>query len=867
MRAFLIAILILLTPAAVLAMPQVIPIVVYAVFSSIEGFAVYAAAAAAVASVAVAAYSANEQRRAARQAAQAFANSAQDRLVTVRSSVASRKIVVGQCAVGGVLTYFCKYNGWTIMVIALSWKEVEEIGDVIVDGTTVTPGMIASNGYVNSGSARFAPAVDVSHTQTVYYRPGTGGLNAGNSYSVTLAHPLSGNLMVTAGPVNVAETGNFYNSWEVHGVLHAPTNETEFQIGTDGQTLIFWGAPPDPPLAGQENAVTINYTEVTHPAYLRIRKHLGGPDQVADAELITESGGEWTTEHRGRGQPYIVVAMNPDANVFPNGPPNISAVIKGAKFQDPRTGVVAWTQNQVSIARGYLLADWGVGAQVSEIDAADAIAGANVCDENVEYQRGVTHRRYQCNGVIDTEGRLLDNLKALLSSANGAAPYAGGVFRLLPGFYRSPTMTLTAEDLRGKISIQTNTPRASIVNQVRGTFVDSANAWQPTDVKPATSTTYVTEDGELLPTDIELPFETDANRAHRVLRQYLLRARLQMKITGEWTFKALNLRAGDTVNLQLPELWSGDKVFVVGEWTLPADLSGVDLVLVEESSNAYAWEVSDALDFDPAPNTNFPTAVPTTPTGVAIASGPAHALVTSDGTQLVRMFVTWTPVVDARVNAVQVQYRQVTEPDPTEGGMVAGSAGGTYINAARDGTAYLVRLRAIAGQQSSPWSPWIYHFATGTTVPLIGSDQLEPGAAQGYWGLTVTTATSVNGGTGPNSAADTINVTTIGSPVRIEISYQCSINVPVGNTSWGKISLFCTRDGSNVAPVSVPILSNFVPGTDGQVGGTFTFNDTPPAGAHTYVLTFGIEGIRTGSTVGLTGVIGARTHAIFEIRR
>ena len=67
---------------------------------------------------------------------------------------------------------------------------------------------------------------------------------------------------------------------------------------------------------------------------VRIKLHLGSPDQTADTFLVDESA-HWTTQHRLRGIAYMYVRLAFDADVFPNGIPEITATISGKKVYDP----------------------------------------------------------------------------------------------------------------------------------------------------------------------------------------------------------------------------------------------------------------------------------------------------------------------------------------------------------------------------------------------------------------------------------------------------------------------------------------------------------------------------------------------------
>lgn len=106
---------------------------------------------------------------------------------------------------------------------------------------------------------------------------------------------------------------------------------------------------------------------VTAGAYedkVRIKKHLGSPDQIADSDLQTEVA-DWTENHRLRGIAYIYARLEFDRNIFTSGIPNISAYIKGKKILDPRDDTTKYTSNIALIAKDYLT-DSRIGFSVLE---------------------------------------------------------------------------------------------------------------------------------------------------------------------------------------------------------------------------------------------------------------------------------------------------------------------------------------------------------------------------------------------------------------------------------------------------------------------------------------------------------------------
>ena len=119
---------------------------------------------------------------------------------------------------------------------------------------------------------------------------------------------------------------------------------------------------------------------------VRVKFHLGAADQVADATLVSESGGKWTNDHKLSGIAYIYVRLEFDQDVFPNGIPNISAMVsRQKKFMMLGMSTTHFSTNPALCIRDYLLdTDYGLGVSTSEINNASFIeAAANECDELV----------------------------------------------------------------------------------------------------------------------------------------------------------------------------------------------------------------------------------------------------------------------------------------------------------------------------------------------------------------------------------------------------------------------------------------------------------------------------------------------------
>ena len=101
--------------------------------------------------------------------------------------------------------------------------------------------------------------------------------------------------------------------------------------------------------SNDSNGIPI-YTPTSSDQYngkLQVKKHLGNADQLADANLVADVT-QWTTAHKINGKAYLYLKFTFDSDIYPNGIPNISAIIKGKKCYDPRATSFTASSSTVS---------------------------------------------------------------------------------------------------------------------------------------------------------------------------------------------------------------------------------------------------------------------------------------------------------------------------------------------------------------------------------------------------------------------------------------------------------------------------------------------------------------------------------------
>ena len=365
-----------------------------------------------------------------------------------------------------------------------------------------------------------------------------------------------------------------------------------------------------------DEALTLSGNDTTSPDQydnkVKVYTQLGTTTQTAHTALIADSS-KWTADHRLRGIANVYMRFEFDRDAFPRGIPNVSALVKGKKLYDPRTTNTAYSANPALAIRDYLTnSTYGFGADASEIDDASFIAAANICDESVALAGGGTQNRYEIHGSFNTSQSPKQVLEQLLTSCGGTIFFSNGKFHLKVAKYTAPTITLTEDDLRGAISLQTRRSRRDNYNAVKGVFAPAATNYIPADYPSYTSSTFVTEDGgDTVFLDYDLPYTTDAAMAQRLAKIALFRNRQQITMTMPCTISAFKLAVGDTVMVTNDRLGFTSKVFEVSEWKLAVDVGandqpviGVDLTLRELNSQVFDWDADEQAFI--TDNTNLP---------------------------------------------------------------------------------------------------------------------------------------------------------------------------------------------------------------------------------------------------------------------
>ncbi|MGO4304184.1 phage tail protein [Cupriavidus sp. RAF12] len=656
-----------------------------------------------------------------------FSNEAQGRTQVVRSNVQPRNIIYGRAMTSGPLIFAAstggptKKNQYMHLVIALADHECDEIEEVYLGQDAV--GQLTSDGFAADG--KYVKRWGESRT----YNAATSGQT---SITLTLPDPV----ITLLSAVALKGSGDSGSQWTI----------TDLSWEPGSKTVTLRGIEPD------ATSITLSYETQLTLSLVRVKKHLGSPDQGADGDIVAEVPG-WSWDHRMRGVCYLYVRLEFDIDLFPNGLPNIKALVRGKRLYDPRTGTTSWSANWGLCVYDYLRDERGFGCVDSDIDLSTIVSAANVSDEGVSLV-GDWQYRYRCNGIVMSDKSPRDNLAELTTASGGAVAIAGGVFRVFAGAYDIPTVTLTESDLRGAVRVQARASRKDLFNVVKGTFINPANNWQPSDFPAVSNSIYAAQDGEVIPRDIELPFTTDTIMAQRLAKIILERSRQGIVVEFPAKMSAFQLTAYSTVKLTLAKFGWANKVFRVMSWKMSDD-GGIDLVLNEEAAAVYDWNYGNATITDPAPDTNLPNPFLVENFGkLTLDSGEKQLILSQSGVVTSRILVMWQEAQELslrQTGRVEIQYKRADQSDWIALQPISAESTSLFISPVEDGVLYQVRGRFVSSLfvRSPQWTYSAVHKVIGKLSPPANMTGLSLTVLNGFANLTWDPATELdvrNGG-------------------------------------------------------------------------------------------------------------------------
>jgi len=477
-------------------------------------------------------------------------------------------------------------------------------------------------------------------------------------------------------------------------------------------------------------------------SYITIEPHFGSDSQTASSLLSTLSN--WGTNHRLRGVCYLALRFKWNQDIF-GSIPKVQAIVQGRKISTFDNSSNE-TLNQFSSNPAFCLLDYlrnerfGKGLALTDIDIPSFFQASQVCETQVTPFSGSSQiNLFDCNAVLDTSKKVINNVRDLIKGMRGFMPYVEGKYKLIIETTGTASITLNEDDIVGGYTLSSpsksdkyNRVIVSYINPDRQFQVDETQ-FPPIDDSSLPSadqhnTMKTADGGFLLEGRFDFKTLTNTYQATEMAEIILRRSREQLSLDINVGFDAYDLAIADIVNITHSSLGFTNKPFRVMGITFNSDYT-IQLSLVEHQDSHYTFATQTQAPT--VPSTSLPNPfVIQPPAGITLSD---EMIEYADGVVITRLNIVITQSPDSFV-----QYYQVEAKKTSEANFKIISSGTElrheFLNVI-DGENYTVRAKSINALGVSSSFVSATHTVVGATdtpqditdlsVSMVGSNQME----------------------------------------------------------------------------------------------------------------------------------------------
>ena len=473
-----------------------------------------------------------------------------------------------------------------------------------------------------------------------------------------------------------------------------------------------------------------------------IEPHFGTDGQSASTLLSTLS--DWGSNHKLSGICYLALRFKWNADVF-GGIPTVQAKIKGKKVVTLASNLseqtASFSTNPAFCLLDYLRNErYGKGLATSSLDLQSFYDASQVCETQVTpYGSASDINIFDCNAVVDTSKKVIDNVREIVKGMRGYLPYVQGKYKLVIETTGSASVSLDEDDIIGGYALASpsknskyNRVLVAFVNPDRNFQVDEAQFPPIDDSSLASADQHANmktvDGGFLLEGRFDFRTITSPYQAEEMAEIILRRSREALGLNINVGFEAYDLHVGDLVNISLSSLGFTNKVFRVISMTFQEDYT-IGLALVEYQASHYTWATKTQVASTPATNLPNPFVIQA-PASVTLTD---EMIEYADGVVLTRLNILIGASSDAFVQYYQVEAKLSTETDfkiISNGQQLRHE----LLNVIDDAT-YNVRVKAINSfGVSSTYTSSSRKIIGATEIPsdvddlsvsMVGSNQME----------------------------------------------------------------------------------------------------------------------------------------------
>ena len=248
-------------------------------------------------------------------------------------------------------------------------------------------------------------------------------------------------------------------------------------------------------------------------------------------------------------------------------------------------------------------------------------------------------KRFHCNGVIETNKNILENVQELLSNMRGILNYINGKYEITLEDTGSSSFTVTDHHIIGDSGITINyEDKAQKANKV---VVQFFNALKKYEMDTATvlhdaNPQFTSDDGgEELELVVDFPLIVNKYVAYNMGKAILGRSRNQMTIAFTAVPELYKVKVGDIITVVYSPVGFTGKLFRIEAMALQPD--GLVAIQAIEYLDIYTWQAPPQENIEPVSSPVASFAVKP-PTGLAFTD--------SGSSSTGRAFLTWNIPTD-----------------------------------------------------------------------------------------------------------------------------------------------------------------------------------------------------------------------------
>jgi len=356
-----------------------------------------------------------------------------------------------------------------------------------------------------------------------------------------------------------------------------------------------------------------------------------GTEGQGQSSLANESASWSKKRRRLPGVAYVACRFewkeiksqeDADNNPYRGGIPQLKFEVLGKKVYNVRnhsgggkdlvgsyaSRTKTWSRNPVSCLLDYLENPrYGAGLAATEIDAEAFRIAANKCATSVNYSSTQTGPILTMNAVVQTQQKVIDNVKILTAGCRGIMPYVQGRYKLKmedgghPTDVTSTTVEIaydvTSDVIIGGINLD-GERKNSKYNQVIVNYIDPDLKFTNQQVVHSVSGDQTIDNDEELTADFTFHTVTNKAIARDLAAMIYKKSRNQTQVSFTATQELLDVEVGDIIRVTDTVLNLANDTYRVVGMKLKND-GFIDVEAVEHDATVYPFTTGEQIEIPP----------------------------------------------------------------------------------------------------------------------------------------------------------------------------------------------------------------------------------------------------------------------------